>query len=284
MYEIAVLMTCHNRKEKTIKCLKHLFDQNEVNINFRLWVYLVDDGSSDGTSLAISTSFPEINLINGDGNLFWNRGMYLAWKTAAEKNYDFYLWLNDDTYLYNYAIHEMLSAMKTIKNKAIISGCIESPVHKGEITYGGIKFKKNGYTINYPNGKLNICDQINGNCVLIPDFVYKKVGNLDWSFNHAIGDHDYGLRAKKLGISSYTTPIFIAECAKDNNVPRWRLPHTNIKDRIKNLYSPLSYSHPNEFFIFERRHFGFFVALKHYFSIHLRVVFPHFWKQKSHNN
>jgi len=42
---VAVLITCHNRKEATLKCLKSLSEQKYHNISID--VYVVDDGSSD---------------------------------------------------------------------------------------------------------------------------------------------------------------------------------------------------------------------------------------------
>ena len=49
-------------------------------------------------SEAIGTCFPNVNLVQGSGDLFWNQGMRLAWNTAIKvRDFDFYLWLNDDT-------------------------------------------------------------------------------------------------------------------------------------------------------------------------------------------
>ena len=41
----------------------------------------------------------EIDLINGDGGLFWNRGMYEAIEHAkkAHPDYEYYMLMNDDT-------------------------------------------------------------------------------------------------------------------------------------------------------------------------------------------
>ncbi len=278
MEQIAVLMTCHNRKEKTVQSLKELFNQEGLYTDFTIKVYLVDDGSTDGTGLEVQKTFPTVNVLKGDGNLFWNRGMYTAWQSAAMGNYKFYLWLNDDTNLYRNALTEMLGAAKATGYKSIICGCTESPSNKGELTYGGGKLEGKNYKSNYPNGNLGECDIINGNCVLIPQHVFKKVGNLDWQFIHAIGDNDYSLRAKKAGISSYTTGNFVATCEKHETLPKWCLPKVKLRDRINNLYSPLGYSHPYYHFIYEKKHFGIFTALKHYFSIHLRVLIPALWK------
>ncbi len=51
-----------------------------------LSVYLVDDGSSDGTGDAVRQAYPSVSVIRGDGTLFWNRGMRKAWEDALKKN------------------------------------------------------------------------------------------------------------------------------------------------------------------------------------------------------
>ena len=83
MINIAVLITCHNRKNKTIRCLNNIFNQKyKGNIKFK--VFLVDDNSSDGTNKAIKSLFPLVKIIKGNGNLFWAGGMRLAWKKALK--------------------------------------------------------------------------------------------------------------------------------------------------------------------------------------------------------
>ena len=284
MIQIAVLMTCHNRKEKTIACLASLFSQTGLNEIYKLKVFLVDDGSTDGTGHAVNKRFPMVTLIKGNGNLYWNRGMHMAWETAIRNNTQFqhYFWLNDDTNIYPDAVLTLLSAANETDNKAIICGCIESPVDKGQLTYGGGTLHRNVSVLNSPSTDLIGCDVIHGNCVLIPRFVFERVGNLDMRFTHAIGDHDYSLRAKRMGIRSYITGTFVASCERNDALPKWMSSKLSLIKRIRNLYSPLSYSPPNEFFIYEKRHFGLGTALKHFFTIHLRVLIPGIKKYLSH--
>src|SRR5690554_101285 len=115
--KIAVLLTCHNRREKSLACLKYLFKAT-LPVNYAIEVFLVDDGSIDGTSQAINIEFPAVNIIKGSGDLFWNRGMHLAWDKAAKTGYPFYLWLNDDTILFETAISELLKSSKEMNNKS----------------------------------------------------------------------------------------------------------------------------------------------------------------------
>lgn len=277
MINIAVLIACHNRKSKTIKCLSNLYQQKGNKTEYNFSVFLVDDGSTDGTDIAVRQNFPNVNIITGTGNLYWNRGMHLAWDEAAKQNFDAYLWLNDDTFLYENALEILVNHLLETDSKSIICGTIESPDHKGRISYGGGKHIDKKFKMNIPRGDMEECDIINGNCVLIPRYVFEKVGNLDRNFIHCMGDNDYSLRAKKLGIVSYTTGNFVGSCSDKDSLPQWCLPEIPIKKRLKNLYSPLGNSHPYYYFRFEYRHYGFLTAFKHFFTIHLRVTFPRLW-------
>jgi GT2 family glycosyltransferase len=238
-------------------------------------VFLVDDGSNDGTSRAVMSQFPAVKIIQGTGDLFWNRGMHLAWKTASDhKDFDYYLWLNDDTILFENALETALGDSLQKKDQAIICGTTQSSDLKKN-TYGG-RTKKD--RLLAPQKPLLECETINGNFVLIPKLVYRQVGLIDPIFWHAIGDHDYGFRAMKMGIKSYVASKPIGICDLNDSLPQWCLPENNIRKRFKSLYSPLGNSHPYYYFIFDNRHFGLRSAVTHFFSIHLRALCPRLWK------
>jgi len=179
MKNIAILLTCHNRKDKTLMCLSSLYTCI-IPQGYSFEVFLVDDGSTDGTSEAVREQFPVVNLIQGDGNLYWNRGMYLAWKTATEfKDYDIYLWLNDDTLLFADAMRNILAVGKQTNFSAIICG---ATCAKGsqQVTYSGLVHSQN--KLLAPNGTIQQCHIVNGNFLLVPKVIFDKVGNLDWKF------------------------------------------------------------------------------------------------------
>lgn len=273
MSKIAVLITCHNRKEKTIQCLEALFVQNGLGDQISIEVFLVDDGCTDGTPEAIRRNFPQVNIIQGDGNLYWNRGMHLAWETASKgRDFDYYLWLNDDTFLFGYGLNTLFLDFFP---KSIVCGVTQSSTNEAS-TYGGFKTKPR--KLITPNGSYQNADYCNGNCVLIPKYVFKKLGNLDPIFQHALGDFDYSLRARKNGIDIKVAPEFVGICENHDTVPKWRDNTLNIMDRLKNLYTPLSGCYPPEFFVFDKRHHGLFKACLHYFTIHLRCIFPFIWQ------
>lgn len=271
MKTIAVLLTVFNRKEKTIECLKRIYAQLPIN-GYKLDIYLTDDGSTDGTSEAISTLFPEVNIIYGNGNLFWNRGMYMAWQMAAKINYDYYLWLNDDTFVYSNMISALLKASNSKSDKAIIIGATQSTDHS-KMTYGG---RTNNGELIIPNGELSQIHYFNGNIVLIPKFVYDKLGNLDYYFTHSKGDFDYGLRANKKGIGLFQVGYYLGECDLHDYIDKWCNPKVPLLERLKVLNRPNGMP-PKETYYFEKRHYGFTFALFHYFTIYLRCFFPKIW-------
>ena len=273
LQSIAVLITCHNRKEKTLLCLQSLFQAN-LPKGYCIKVFLVDDGSTDGTSKAVNTAYPRVDITQGDGNLYWNRGMHLAWETAVKvQDYDFYLWLNDDVKVFENFIIVMINDYIQHK-KSIVCGVLTSEFGNS-ITYGGRDEKG---VLMKPSKENNNCYYINGNVVLVPNIIYDKIGILDKVFPHSIGDFDYGLRALQAGFSIVVSSKYVGYCESNSKLPDWCISGISLRDKINSLYSPLGNSHPYYYWIYSFRHFGFFKAFKYFTSIHLRLLFPQLWK------
>ena len=275
MKTIAVLLTVFNRKDKTLQCLKRLYDILPLD-GYQVDVYLTDDGCTDGTPEAVSTQFPQVNVIHAKGDLFWNRGMWIAWNTAAKaKDYDFYLWLNDDTFVYDNMLEVLIEASLETKEKAIIVGATESTDHS-VITYGGRL--PNG-SIPKPDGSLIKVDYFNGNIVLIPRAAYKVLGNLDHYFTHSKGDFDYGMRAKKANIAMFQAGEVLGECDAHPTFDKWCNPNVPFVQRWKMLHRPNGMP-PKEIFHLERRHKGLVMACFHYLTIYLRCLCPKLWLKR----
>ncbi|MEN9521435.1 MAG: hypothetical protein RLZZ381_4023 [Cyanobacteriota bacterium] len=256
--KIAVIMTCHNRHDITIACLQLL----EQQVNHR--VYLVDDGSSDGTSTTVSQNYPAIKLFQGDGNLYWAGGMRKAFGEALKNNYDYYIWLNDDTMLKSGAFKNLLTIHHDLiqqgNSEAIVVGSTQDPI-TGKPTYGGAMKSKHWYSNKLeflkPSDELQECDTMYGNCVLIPRAVAQKVGNIDEAFVHSLGDIDYGLRARQLGCSIWAAPGFIGTCSQNTVTGSWIDPQLSIFQRLKNVVQVKNFP-ISPWTVFTKRHSGFF--------------------------
>lgn len=275
MFHIAVLITVFNRKDKTIRCLSNLYKQNNAG-RFFLSVFVVDDGSTDGTSEEIAKLYPEVHLIKGDGNLFWNRGMHKAWEAAVlDKDYDYYLWLNDDTNIVDDCVERLLDLSSANKNSAIIIGSTCAIGNPNQITYGGWKDGKLLTDLTKPNK----CETMNGNIVLIPKFVYGVLGMNDPTFRHCLGDTDYALRAKEHGIDCLTGIGIFGECDAHESPTIWMDSSQPFAKRWKYFFSPLG-NNPFEFFYFRKKHFGLIAACATFVSNWLHFFFPRLWYKK----
>ncbi|MCQ5363558.1 glycosyltransferase family 2 protein [Anoxybacillus salavatliensis] len=264
MKRVAVLMCCYNRKNKTVRSVQEIYKQ-EIESDFKVDIYLLDDGSMDGTEEAILLNFPEVNIIKGDGNYFWNGGMRAAYDEAKKGDYDFYVWLNDDTFIYKDTFKILLSTYYSLEEKyqeypKIIVGTTTD--QNGNLTYGGVKkfsiVRPVKYKIVYPDrNKVNECDTFNGNIVLIDKKVYKLVGNLDAAFVHGMGDFDFGLRAKKKGAKLFVAPGILGICEKNPIKGTYNDTSLSLVEGYKKLLSikglPIK-----QWYVYTKRHAGLF--------------------------
>lgn len=223
MPRISVLIACHNRRALTLQCLRALAQATPPDVY--LDVFVTDDASTDGTRAAIRVEFPAVRVLEGDGSLYWNRGMLRAWQRACEEPQDFFLWLNDDLAIAPDAIRHLLAsygvAAAAHGPKVIVTGHTLDP-RSGAATYGGLvrssavsslRFRRAG-----PDDAL--CDTMNGNCVLVPAAAARDVGLLCERYTHAFGDIDYGLRARATGYRIVQTAQPVGRQAYNEDYPR----------------------------------------------------------------
>lgn len=248
---IAVVLTCHNRRDKTLQCLQKLSEQ-ELADGINVHVTLMDDGSSDGTSEAVKESYPKVEILHGNGNLYWCGGMREAWKQAAVDDPDFYLLLNDDTMMYPHALGSLLTICGSSNSLVIAIGAVCDPA-SGQQNYGGACLS----TGRVPAmGKVESCDTFNGNCVLLTRAVYQRMGIFHHAYTHAMGDTDYGFQARRNGVEIFQSAGFLAVCPSNPVDGTWRDTTLGRWQRFKALQSPKGLPF-FEWLEFNRRNSGF---------------------------
>lgn len=286
MNKIAVLLTCHNRKTKTINCLDSLYKALKLSVNeVKCDVFLVDDGSTDGTAEAVAANFPEVNVITGSGQLYWAGGMRLAWETAINENkpYDFYLLLNDDVVLNEDFLKILLDTHAyCLKHYNRAGIYVSSTIDKGsaKISYGGVLVKSQGIrskSISINPGDVPVpCSMTNANILLVSCEVVAQIGILDANYTHQFADYDYSFLASRMGIPVLVCPGVGGSCVNDHG-KSWLAPGSSLKDRINYLYSPLGLAYKEQLY-YIRKNFKY--QFPYYFTmLWMKTLFPVIWEK-----
>jgi GT2 family glycosyltransferase len=104
---VAAVVPVHNRRDITLQCLRSLARIDKSGLDFR--VFIVDDGSTDGTSDAIREQFPETEIVEGTGNLHYAAGTNAGIVAARSWDPDFYLLMNDDAVFHEQFLRRLVA-------------------------------------------------------------------------------------------------------------------------------------------------------------------------------
>lgn len=278
--KIAILLTCFNRKKLTLNCLNSLYQAlSFINNKIDFSIYLTDDGSTDGTSLAIMESYPEVNLLSGNGHLYWAGGMRNSWNEALKGDYDGYLLLNDDTYVFNNLIEEIEKGIDyCISNhnkNGILIGSTKDEI-TGEHTYGGSVYTnqfKATYSKLIPSMNYQYCQLGNGNIMFVHKDVVDEIGILSKGYTHGVADYDYTLSAYQTKIPVVVLPNYLGYCSANiHNKSETFLNLKSIKERYNYLFSPTGLALRDNL-SFQRK----FFPIRFYFVLmaaYLKILIP----------
>lgn len=204
--KIYIVIPVHNRKEFTKNCLLSLRKQTYQNFK----TVIIDDGSTDGTAEMLANDFPEVQVIKGDGNLWWTAATNLGVKYALENNADYVLTLNNDTIAIEDFLEKMIYWADKTPNSLLGAFAIDAdtkkPVYGGEIInwkWANSKFLLDILPKEQWHG-LHEVTHFPGRGLLIPIEVFKKIGFFDEKhFPHYAADYDFTHRAIRAGYRVY---------------------------------------------------------------------------------
>lgn len=141
---VAVLLTCFNRREKTLNCVHSWWPQRQFRLGQQqvsCQLFILDNGS-DGTGSAVAAAFPDaastdvaspdvaspdatspdIVVWSGHPDLYWNSGMRELWQKAIAHydaaHFQYFLWLNDDVVLLPDALPRLLASALDLASQA----------------------------------------------------------------------------------------------------------------------------------------------------------------------
>ncbi len=220
---IGALLTCHNRRELTLECLRSFFE-SALAAGVDAHAYLVDDGCTDGTADAVARRFgASLTVLPGSGSLYWTGGMICAADAALANGEEMLLMLNDDVVLAPGAIARLLedrenAILRGFPGTVVIAGGLVDG-KSGAPTYGGVirssRVNPLRLRVAASCGVPFACASLNGNVALIPSESWRVVGGLDPRFPHRAADFDFGLRLRRAGIRILQSSEAVGCCARN---------------------------------------------------------------------
>jgi GT2 family glycosyltransferase len=269
MTKIVVILTCFNRKEKTIKCINSLVNGNR---QLKLSFIVVDDNSNDGTVEALNKLGQDITILFGDGNLYWAGGMRKGIEYCRQNTFefDYVLYVNDDVDFYEKSIENLV--IQEGNNNHIVVGATCNDA--GDLTYGALKLLENGNKGEYypvQRGFKERCDTFNMNCVLMPKIIFENVGNLDDAYQHALADLDYGFKISRSNYNIFISEDYVGLCQANSINGTWKDSSLRRIERLKKKES-IKGSPFKPWFYYLKKNFGLIIAIKYSLSPYIKII------------
>ena len=204
--KLAVIIPCHNRKQTTLAFL------DKFSVPSPHQIVIVDDGSQDGTSAAITDHFPKIKVILGNGDLWWTGATNLGVQWALENNFTHVLTINDDAQIQSDYPDILLDRIEKHPDSIIGSRIMRGDLKDKVWAFGASApfTARRLWQLGHENtvwesvaenfSDLTPCQALCGNGTVIPISCFKKIGAYDQKkFPHYHADGDFTLRATRAG-------------------------------------------------------------------------------------
>lgn len=209
---VALVLPVHNRRVLTLRALRSLGRCARTDLALR--VIVVDDGSTDGTSAAVRTAFPEVELLHGDGTLFYAGGTNLGLRAALDGGVDYVIAANDDA-VFDLDVLDALVACARAHPRSVVGALLLSWATPHRVfqvaptwhTWSGGWCLPAALDIwSLPRTPFEV-QSLAGNCLLLPAAALLEVGLMDArNFPQHGADLDLCTRLRRAGWSLLVEP------------------------------------------------------------------------------
>ncbi|GGF01614.1 glycosyltransferase family 2 protein [Hymenobacter cavernae] len=234
-----IVIPVFNRAHFTRECLLSLRKQTDQ----RFRTVVVDDGSTDGTDKMLATEFPEVEVVTGDGNLFWTAGVNAGIRRALDLGATRIMTLNNDLVTDPDFVAQMLAASD--QNPTAVLGALELDIATGKPIYGGeiLDFRTNTRRDLLDELKpeqyqgLHPVTYLPGRGLLIPKAVIDKIGLFDEKrLPHYLADFDYTSVARRAGFPVYCNYDARLSTYPDESGQTLTRKHRSLKGYFQHLF------------------------------------------------
>jgi GT2 family glycosyltransferase len=201
----AIVIPVYGGLPLTAQCLDALRNCNPLP----LMVIVVDDGSPDDTAAHLAAHYPDVQVVSGDGNLWWGGAINVGCDYAIEAGARTLIFLNND----NVALSPNLLT-ELVRLLALRGGCVGATQLMKDAN-GQLKILGCGGTLDWRRGgsklrctgavftdsrSVSECDWLPGMAFACDADMFRALGGIDTrAFPQSRGDADFTLRARRRG-------------------------------------------------------------------------------------
>lgn len=206
---VFVVIPVRNRRQLTLGCLACLVTQTYPALS----IVIVDDGSSDGTAAAIRADYQGVEVLRGDGHLWWTGATNLGvqWCLQRASSSDYVLTLNDDTTMRPDYVARLVSTAQGAPGALIGSTLVDS--RDGQtVLASGVRMRwlaagahnlgrgRSLAELQLASTLVHDVDLLSGRGTLIPVEVFRRIGLYDRRrLPHYAADYEFSHRAVRAG-------------------------------------------------------------------------------------
>lgn len=201
---ICILVLNWNGADDTIECLTSLKNLTYQNAE----IVVIDNGSTDESVLRIREKYKGTKIIEIEQNLYFGGGNNAGLAWAQENNFDYVVFLNNDTTVEPDFIEPLLSGFAFTSNVGMVAPVMCYSANPDLIWYGGgvvnlwtgqIEHRNIRKQIDTLQTTSQVTEYISGCCLMMPTSLATDLGGFDLSFQMYGEDVDLSLRTRAAG-------------------------------------------------------------------------------------
>lgn len=202
--EISIVILNWNQYDDTAECLRSLRHVHHPPFE----IYLVDNGSIDGSPEKLVAEFPEVRIVRNTENLGYAEGNNVGIRKALESGANFILLLNNDTVVHA----EFLAELMKVADREPTAGILGAKVvyyDRPDLLWalGGnllqpfarIRMLGRDRPVADVGSSVGEFDHVPGATMFVRSEVFRRQGLLDRNYFLNWEDAEFCIRAKKAG-------------------------------------------------------------------------------------
>jgi N-acetylglucosaminyl-diphospho-decaprenol L-rhamnosyltransferase len=228
--DMSIVLVCWNNKDYLEPCLHSLYDGNLQSI---FDVVVVDNGSTDGSQAMLQSEFPQVQIIQNEGNVGLGRASNQGIEATCGR---YILLLNNDTLVDGPSLDALVEFLDATLDAGAVGGRLLNSdgsfqagyadfstlseeimiaTHLGELLW-------DGYPSHKDSEKVKVVGWLSSACLLVRRSAIEKIGLLDEEYFIYGDEADLQYRIKQAGWKVYYLPFVNTIHYGGRSMDRWR--------------------------------------------------------------